>query len=211
MKKIILQESSLFGKRSHELTEEGSYKRQRLDSQDTTSPCGNGSESPPRAVLTSDTREKLNTFLLDESDTRTKREPGGITIEELKRSTAQHLNIDFEDGYDEKAIVDGKDDSETNCANCKGPNTKQPTAGPLSKFAANAPSQKPEGSQTGPSKGTLKYTPLEQQFMEIKRNHSDAVLFVECGYKYRFFGSDAEVSVGVPPSVFSDCTIIQNI
>ena len=38
-----------------------------------------------------------------------------------------------------------------------------------------------------------KYTPLETQFVEIKKQYPDAVLFIECGYKYRFFGEDAEV------------------
>ena len=42
-------------------------------------------------------------------------------------------------------------------------------------------------------KSKLKYTQLEQQFIEIKEKYPDAVLFVECGYKYRFFGEDAEV------------------
>jgi len=37
------------------------------------------------------------------------------------------------------------------------------------------------------------YTPLEVQYMEIKKQHVDTVLCVECGYKYRFFGEDAEV------------------
>lgn len=37
------------------------------------------------------------------------------------------------------------------------------------------------------------YTPLEQQFLEIKKQHKDTLLGVECGYKYRFFGEDAEV------------------
>ena len=41
----------------------------------------------------------------------------------------------------------------------------------------------------------MKYTQLEQQFIEIKEKYPDAVLFVECGYKYRFFGEDAEVGV----------------
>ena len=39
-----------------------------------------------------------------------------------------------------------------------------------------------------------KYTPLEEQFIRIKSQYPDAILFVECGYKYRFFGRDAEVS-----------------
>ena len=38
------------------------------------------------------------------------------------------------------------------------------------------------------------YTPLEQQFVAIKRQHPDVLLFVECGYKYRFFGEDAKAS-----------------
>ncbi|XP_041042752.1 DNA mismatch repair protein Msh3 isoform X2 [Carcharodon carcharias] len=38
------------------------------------------------------------------------------------------------------------------------------------------------------------YTPLELQFLEIKEQHKDAVLCVECGYKYRFFGEDAEIA-----------------
>lgn len=37
------------------------------------------------------------------------------------------------------------------------------------------------------------YTPLEQQYLQIKEQHKDALLAVECGYKYRFFGEDAEV------------------
>ena len=41
------------------------------------------------------------------------------------------------------------------------------------------------------------YTPLEQQFMAIKTSHPDAVLFVECGYRYRFFGEDAELAAKV--------------
>ncbi|XP_040277428.1 DNA mismatch repair protein Msh3 isoform X2 [Bufo bufo] len=38
------------------------------------------------------------------------------------------------------------------------------------------------------------YTPLEEQYMEIKEKHKDAILCVECGYKYRFFGEDAEIA-----------------
>lgn len=37
------------------------------------------------------------------------------------------------------------------------------------------------------------YTPLELQFIEMKKRYKDAILCVECGYKYRFFGEDAEV------------------
>ncbi|XP_061585427.1 DNA mismatch repair protein Msh3 isoform X2 [Cololabis saira] len=49
---------------------------------------------------------------------------------------------------------------------------------------ASAPSRR--------SKST--YTPLEQQVMQLKQQHKDALLAVECGYKYRFFGEDAEIA-----------------
>ncbi|XP_034548204.1 DNA mismatch repair protein Msh3 isoform X2 [Notolabrus celidotus] len=38
------------------------------------------------------------------------------------------------------------------------------------------------------------YTPLEQQVIQLKQQHKDALLAVECGYKYRFFGEDAETA-----------------
>nr|XP_034348126.1 DNA mismatch repair protein Msh3 [Arvicanthis niloticus] len=38
------------------------------------------------------------------------------------------------------------------------------------------------------------YTPLELQYMGLKQQHKDSVLCVECGYKYRFFGEDAEIA-----------------
>jgi hypothetical protein len=37
------------------------------------------------------------------------------------------------------------------------------------------------------------YTPLEKQVIQLKKDNPGIVLFVEVGYKYRFFGEDAEV------------------
>nr|XP_016434374.1 PREDICTED: DNA mismatch repair protein MSH3-like [Nicotiana tabacum] len=37
-----------------------------------------------------------------------------------------------------------------------------------------------------------KYTPLEQQVVELKAKYPDILLMIEVGYKYRFFGQDAE-------------------
>ncbi|KAI2636112.1 muts domain V-domain-containing protein [Xylaria nigripes] len=47
---------------------------------------------------------------------------------------------------------------------------------------------KKKGSKTG------KLTPMEIQYLEIKRNHMDTVLIVEVGYKFKFFGEDARVA-----------------
>jgi DNA mismatch repair protein MSH3 len=41
---------------------------------------------------------------------------------------------------------------------------------------------------------TAKLTPMEIQFLEIKRKHMDTVLIVEVGYKFRFFGEDARIA-----------------
>uniref|UniRef100_A0A1A7XAS2 DNA mismatch repair protein n=1 Tax=Iconisemion striatum TaxID=60296 RepID=A0A1A7XAS2_9TELE len=38
------------------------------------------------------------------------------------------------------------------------------------------------------------FTPLEQQVIQLKEQHKDAMLAVECGYKFRFFGEDAEIA-----------------
>ncbi|XP_020682770.1 DNA mismatch repair protein MSH3 isoform X2 [Dendrobium catenatum] len=43
-----------------------------------------------------------------------------------------------------------------------------------------------------PSAENPKYTPLEQQVLELKSQHPDVLLMVEVGYRYRFFGEDAE-------------------
>ncbi|KAK4302835.1 hypothetical protein Pmani_025093 [Petrolisthes manimaculis] len=40
----------------------------------------------------------------------------------------------------------------------------------------------------------VKLTPLEQQVAAIKNKQPEVLLFVECGYKYRFFGNDAEIA-----------------
>ncbi|EGD77860.1 hypothetical protein PTSG_12896 [Salpingoeca rosetta] len=42
-----------------------------------------------------------------------------------------------------------------------------------------------------------KLTPLEQQFLDVKRKHPNSVLLVEVGYKYQFFGRDAEIAADV--------------
>ncbi|MCJ1278903.1 Mismatch repair protein msh3 [Puttea exsequens] len=43
-------------------------------------------------------------------------------------------------------------------------------------------------------KGGNKLTPMEKQFLEIKRKHLDTILIVEVGYKFKFFGEDARVA-----------------
>ena len=42
-----------------------------------------------------------------------------------------------------------------------------------------------------------KLTPLEQQVKALKDKYPDTLLMVECGYRYRFFGKDAEKAAKV--------------
>lgn len=54
-----------------------------------------------------------------------------------------------------------------------------------------APKAKRKGAKTG------KLTPLELQFLDIKRKHMDTLLIVEVGYKFKFFGEDARTAAKV--------------
>lgn len=52
-----------------------------------------------------------------------------------------------------------------------------------------APAQaKKKGAKTG------KLTPMELQFLDIKKKNLDTVLVMEVGYKFRFFGEDARIA-----------------
>ncbi len=50
------------------------------------------------------------------------------------------------------------------------------------------PKTKRKGAKTG------KLTPMEVQFLDIKRKHMDTLLIVEVGYKFKFFGEDARTA-----------------
>lgn len=43
----------------------------------------------------------------------------------------------------------------------------------------------------------VKYTPLEQQIIDLRSQHPDTLLMVECGYRIRFFGDDAVIAAKV--------------
>ncbi|KAJ3189335.1 Mismatch repair protein msh3 [Gaertneriomyces sp. JEL0708] len=43
-------------------------------------------------------------------------------------------------------------------------------------------------------KAASKYTPLEQQYLDIKGQNPDCLLIVEVGYKFRFFEDDAKIA-----------------
>ncbi|XP_044052269.1 DNA mismatch repair protein Msh3 isoform X2 [Siniperca chuatsi] len=52
----------------------------------------------------------------------------------------------------------------------------------------------PSDSSVPSRRSKSMYTPLEKQVIQLKQQYKDALLAVECGYKYRFFGEDAEIA-----------------
>ncbi|CAN8230545.1 unnamed protein product [Cochlearia groenlandica] len=77
------------------------------------------------------------------------------------------------------------------------PHTQNPKPDPnlhrrfLQKFLEPSP------EESVPVTSSRKHTPLEQQVVDLKRKHPDVVLMVEVGYRYRFFGEDAEIAARV--------------
>jgi DNA mismatch repair protein MSH3 len=59
--------------------------------------------------------------------------------------------------------------------------------------ASRRPSKPTRSSNSQKNKSIL--TPLEKQYVEIKDQYPDAILCIEVGYKFRFFGEDAEVKI----------------
>lgn len=55
----------------------------------------------------------------------------------------------------------------------------------------NEPAQAPEESKQQTAK---KLTPLEKQFINLKRQHMDKILAIQVGYKFKFFGEDARIA-----------------
>jgi DNA mismatch repair protein MSH3 len=58
------------------------------------------------------------------------------------------------------------------------------------------PAPKPTKGRKGAAtkKATLKLTPMELQYLDIKRKHLDTVIVMEVGYKFKFFGEDARTA-----------------
>ncbi|XP_033121789.1 DNA mismatch repair protein Msh3-like [Anneissia japonica] len=116
------------------------------------------------AQLSSSTMKKLKSFSSSNKDKQT----DGLQVKKIRTTAANR-----------KSLV-RNDRPSTTSTNQK----------------ASAESQENQKSVKGGKSGRVKsqYTPLEQQFMKLKAKHEDALLLVECGYKYKFFGEDAEIA-----------------
>jgi DNA mismatch repair protein MSH3 len=61
------------------------------------------------------------------------------------------------------------------------------------KYAAKGGKKATTTSIKAKGESTTKFTPLEKQFVELKKQYPDTLLLIEVGYKFRFFGEDARV------------------
>lgn len=133
--------------------------------------------------LSASTQTKLDRFQSDEVVDST--EIRDITSYVPRQSI---VNISIDDDLNQvgkNAVIPVSDDEDE-------PSTSEPGFG-LKKFAATR--SKHSGNTSVNKRTKTKYTPLEQQYIELKEKYPDTLLFVECGYKYRFFGEDAEVCI----------------
>ncbi|KAJ6446240.1 formin binding protein (FNB3) [Purpureocillium lavendulum] len=131
--------------------------------------------------------DRAGRFLYDESDPSPAAAPGGDGEDATTRRRNEDLHRRFvkklghpdamswrsrrshdeTEAADEDADADGDADEDESAAPAK---------------------TRKKGSKTG------KLTPMEVQFLDIKRKHLDTVLIVEVGYKFRFFGEDARIA-----------------
>ncbi|XP_052101340.1 DNA mismatch repair protein Msh3-like isoform X1 [Mytilus californianus] len=140
---------------------------------------GQQPECSSKVILNESTKLKLKQFEPDLD-----REKTEISIKQFKKgnlntanNAAKTKNNHSDSDSDEDVII--KDDR-------------------LSVFSHTSQSSTPSKGKSPINKQTkTKYTPLEQQYVDIKNKYPDALLLVECGYKYRFFGEDAEVAAKV--------------
>ena len=109
------------------------------------------------------------------------------------KSSGNHIYVDEGDDLEEKVIKSSIPRESFNMT--KFACTSRPSAKSVSKIKGDTEkSSKMEGSKSLDSRTKSAYTPLEIQFLDVKSKYSDVILFVECGYRYRFFGEDAEVT-----------------
>ncbi|XP_029633560.1 DNA mismatch repair protein Msh3-like [Octopus sinensis] len=135
-----------------------------------------------RLGLHEETQSKLNAFSLSTSHDE------NIDLEELKNRFASGLpDLDEQNGnvakHNGAEIYVNPEDDKTPEAECKESAAKVKTAS--------------HGSDKLKSFPTIKYTPLEQQVVDLKVKYPGTILLIECGYKYRFFGEDAQIAADV--------------
>ncbi|KAI2606674.1 muts domain V-domain-containing protein [Hypoxylon sp. NC1633] len=100
--------------------------------------------------------------------------------EDLHRRFVQKLGRPDSLAYGRHRNVQGDDDTQAAGEDGEDGEEEEPPPPPTK--------GKKKGIKTG------KLTPMEIQFLDIKRKHMDTLLIVEVGYKFKFFGEDARIA-----------------
>ena len=142
-------------------------------------------------------KDKLKLFEASEWTETTKQDKNTFNFDILKRDRLSHLpDINLH----ENIQIPGSSSSTEICNDDE--QDRQPAAAvnddikDLDKFSHGKGKGKSRTDTYSKRREPLvkvKFTQLEQQVIEIKKKYPEVVLFVECGYRFRFFGKDAEV------------------
>ena len=178
----------------------GSNKRQRLSSESTTSPQANGqNQASPRLIQIAANQvkkpkvsERTSKYTFSSSPQVNDENEEGDDEETQRKKEALHRKFVKKLGRPDsiaeikrrnwqlaEETVDGQPDAED------GEEAEEDEAN-----KSTAKSKK----GTALKKGANKLTPMEKQFLDIKRQNMDTVLIVEVGYKFKFFGEDARIA-----------------
>ena len=141
-------------------------------------------------VITTQTKQKLSSF----ASTLSADEIAGLDRNRCFLADANDLRGTTSTGTmkcpNESAYA------EFQCQNTTETNEESQSKKYISAFANEKRTKlKEETADSSSIADKKKYTPLEKQVMEIKGQNPDVLLLVECGYRFRFFGNDAEVRV----------------
>ncbi|KAI1959954.1 Mismatch repair protein msh3 [Ophidiomyces ophidiicola] len=154
----------------------------------------NRHESPPSSIPTSSRTERFR-FLSSQPDAQgvIEKQDAGTDVgtveakDELKKREDLHKKFvrrlggpDCLPSLDRGAVigetvVEGGDSGEEDAAD-------------------EAPPPPPPTKGRGRKTASTKLTPMEKQVIELKNSHKDAILVVQVGYKFQFYGEDARVA-----------------
>ncbi|KAG0277073.1 Mismatch repair protein msh3 [Linnemannia exigua] len=107
-------------------------------------------------------------------------------VEESRPSRRRRLIVSESDEEMDQGAVEDDDEY--------GGSSKPRSRNGVGSQKASAPDPPPAKSSSSSRSKKSIYTPLEQQYLDIKGQYPDALLCIEVGYKYRFFDKDAEIA-----------------
>ncbi|XP_059500761.1 DNA mismatch repair protein Msh3 isoform X2 [Stegostoma tigrinum] len=189
------------GKKTQVGQDEPKSKRKRLASEEENESGGivekNHDQPTARihAIVSSSTMDRLKGFSIDSQQEPSVTKGPGVDIQFKRFKDAENCDLNSDSVCTElDDFVHPKDADRDGLYKCRSREVVGLDLGQCS--APNKGNSVKSPFETGIVNRRTKstYTPLELQYLEIKDQHKDAVLCVECGYKYRFFGEDAEIA-----------------